>query len=34
LEQQLDEEEGNVTHEAMIYAINSMDCAVAAMKSK
>ena len=34
LEQQLDEEEGNVTHEAMIYAINSMDCAVAAMRSK
>lgn len=34
LQQQLDEEEGNVTHEAMIYAINSMDCAVAAMKSK
>ena len=32
LEQQLDEEEGNVSHEAMIYAINSMDCAVAAMK--
>lgn len=32
LEQQLDEEEGNVSHEAMIYAINSTDCAVAAMK--
>lgn len=34
LEQQLDEEEGNVSHEGMIYAINSMDCAVSAMKSK
>lgn len=34
LERQLDEEEGDVSHEAMIYAVNSMDCAVSAMQSK
>lgn len=33
LERELDEEEGNVSHAAMIYAINSTDCAVAAMRS-
>jgi hypothetical protein len=31
LERALDEEDGDVPHEAMVYAINSMDVAVAAM---